>query len=178
MRLLNTVGCCALVVSTSCLVVVAAGGVIRYVLLLESILICPLPSVESRNMKKETKRKFQTRRVSNYMSHHIFLLNISLLTTPIHWIRVPIHKNVHYRQNTRAKAYKTLKKYGHHRRLSPRHFGRQPVIDVENGVEVITSFNVTFCLFFLIALPFTYFFFHFPNILTPYSTLIYSIMEL
>ncbi|KAG0071852.1 1,3-beta-glucanosyltransferase [Linnemannia elongata] len=78
MRLLNAIGCCTLIASTSYLVVItAAAGAIK----------------------------------------------------------VPIHKNTHYRQNTRARAYKTLKKYGHHRRLSPRDFGRQPVTDVENDVE-------------------------------------------
>ncbi|KAG0313085.1 hypothetical protein BGZ99_009089 [Dissophora globulifera] len=49
--------------------------------------------------------------------------------------KVPIHKNAHHRPNTRAHAFKTLKKYGHHKRLSPRDFGRLPVTDVENDVE-------------------------------------------
>ncbi|KAG0347716.1 1,3-beta-glucanosyltransferase [Podila humilis] len=50
-------------------------------------------------------------------------------------LRIPIHKNTHYRPNTRAKAFNTLKKYGHHRRLAPRDFGRQPLTNVENDVE-------------------------------------------
>ncbi|GJJ70674.1 hypothetical protein EMPS_03024 [Entomortierella parvispora] len=49
--------------------------------------------------------------------------------------RIPIHKNTHYRPNTRARAFKTLKKYGHHNRLRARDFGRQPITDVENDVE-------------------------------------------
>ncbi|KAF8938582.1 1,3-beta-glucanosyltransferase [Dissophora ornata] len=46
--------------------------------------------------------------------------------------KIPIHKNTHHRRNTRAHAFKTLKKYGYHNRLSPRDFGRHPVTDVEN----------------------------------------------
>ncbi|KAF9426610.1 hypothetical protein BGZ76_002677 [Entomortierella beljakovae] len=49
--------------------------------------------------------------------------------------KIPIHKNLQHRHNTRAHAFKTLKKYGHHRRLSPRDFGRLPVTDIENDVE-------------------------------------------
>ncbi|KAI1320857.1 hypothetical protein EDD11_009814 [Mortierella claussenii] len=50
-------------------------------------------------------------------------------------IRVPIHKNPHHRRNTRAHAFKTLKKYGYHQRLSRRDFGHQTVTDVENDIE-------------------------------------------
>ncbi|KAF9350490.1 hypothetical protein BGX26_011333 [Mortierella sp. AD094] len=49
--------------------------------------------------------------------------------------KISIHKNLHHRRNTRARAFKTLKKYGHHHRLSPRDFGRLSVSDVENDVE-------------------------------------------
>ncbi|CAO3566886.1 unnamed protein product [Mortierella alpina] len=49
--------------------------------------------------------------------------------------KIPIHKNTHYRPNTRARALKTLRKYGHASRLSPRDFGRQTLTDVDNDVE-------------------------------------------
>ncbi|KAF9096145.1 hypothetical protein BGX27_001167 [Mortierella sp. AM989] len=49
--------------------------------------------------------------------------------------KIPIHKNLHHRRNTRVHAFKALKKFGHHRRLSPRDFGRLSVVDVENDVE-------------------------------------------
>ncbi|KAG0349139.1 hypothetical protein BG005_011129, partial [Podila minutissima] len=63
------------------------------------------------------------------------LITVSAITKKTGGFRIPIHKNTHYRPNTRAKAYNTLKKYGHHRRISPRDFGRQPLTDVENDVE-------------------------------------------
>ncbi|ORZ12457.1 aspartic peptidase domain-containing protein, partial [Lobosporangium transversale] len=44
-------------------------------------------------------------------------------------------KNVHFLQNTRRHHAKTMRKYGLHNRLSPRDFGRQPVISVENDIE-------------------------------------------
>ncbi|KAF9585637.1 1,3-beta-glucanosyltransferase [Lunasporangiospora selenospora] len=51
-------------------------------------------------------------------------------------LRIPIHKNTSYRPNTRARAYRTLRKYGHHQhRLSRRELGRQPITDVENDIE-------------------------------------------
>ncbi|KAG0036132.1 1,3-beta-glucanosyltransferase [Podila clonocystis] len=63
------------------------------------------------------------------------MITASATTNKTEGFRIPIHKNTHYRPNTRAKAYNTLKKYGHHRRISPRDFGRQPLTDVENNVE-------------------------------------------
>lgn len=107
-----------------------------------ALLICP-----DREKTKEILNATRLKFIFVFADHvlHSLLLNE---------YRVPIHKNTHYRQNTRARAYKTLKKYGQHRRLSPRDFGRQPVTDVENDVEVTscTLFELQFCFSSTLAL--------------------------